>query len=503
MHAGLSLEGMSETTVQAGGNEFQEAEGQLQEEADAFRHAEVFKARIVGRRADRIRTITMFGDVAALVAALGLTAGLNEILGRGGLSGTQLLLFAVLLPMWVLLGTHMGLYRLPDRTTDWSFADDLSAAFIVCSIWAWFWLLAMSALDVAPVLPSIALWTFSILLVPLVRSVVRDRLMHADWYRQSVMVVGTPAAVGRVRRRIDRQPDWCYDVVETVEVGSPFDPGAQPHSIAPVAKLLDVDRVILAEGPAEITVRTLLIRDLLESGISVDLVSSEADLFRSDAVVNHLEGLPTLTYSPIRLGSAANAIKRGIDVVCASILLVAISPILAYVAIRIKLDSPGPVFFRQERRGLFGCHFKLVKFRTMTVDAEERLAEVEALKLHPDSAAFKAAKDPRVTKYGDALRRRSLDELPQLWNVIVGDMSLVGPRPLPLHEAAHVPPRYRARERVRPGLTGPWQVFGRSDIPFEDMIKLDYMYVSTWSPRGDLKLLLRTIAVVFKARGAY
>jgi len=494
---------MTDTTVQAGGNEFQDTDGQPLEEGDPFRHEEVFAARIVGHRADRIRTITMVGDVAALGIALALTAGLTETLGRDGLSGTQLALFAVLLPLWVLLGVHFGLYRLPDRTTDWSFADDLSAAFVVCSIWGWFWLLGMSALEVAPVLPSITLWGFSILLVPLIRSVVRDRLKQAEWYRQSVILVGTPGAVERVKRRIDRQPDWCFDVVETIQVGSRFDRGAQPESIAKVAKALDVERVILAEGPAEISERTQLIRDLLEDGVYVDLVSSEADVFRSNAAVNHLEGLPTLSYSPVRLGRTANAIKRGIDISCASVMLVALSPLFAYIAIRIKFDSQGPVFFKQDRRGLFGCRFKLVKFRTMTVDAEERLAEVEALKLHPDSATFKAAKDPRVTKYGDTLRRRSLDELPQLWNVIVGDMSLVGPRPLPLQEAAHVPPRYRARERVRPGLTGPWQVLGRSDIPFEDMIKLDYMYVSTWSPRGDLKLLLRTVAVVFKARGAY
>ncbi|MEZ5156893.1 MAG: sugar transferase [Solirubrobacterales bacterium] len=494
---------MTETTVQAGGNEFQDTDGQPVHEAEMYRHEDVFGARLVGHRADRIRTTTMAADVAGLGIALALTAGLMEVAGRSALNGTQLALFLVLVPVWILLGIHFGLYRLPERTTDWSVADDLSAAFVVCSIWGWFWLLGMSAVDVAPVLSSIALWGFSIVLIPITRSVVRDRLKRADWYRQTVMLVGTPAAVGRVQRRIDRQPDWCFDVVKTLQVGGRFDREAQPDSIVATANELEVDRVILAEGPAEISRRTQLIRDVIEHGIHVDLVFSEADLFRSSAAVDHLEGLPTVSYSPVRLGPTANAIKRGIDVVCASFMLVVLAPLLAYIAVRIKLDSQGPVLFKQKRRGRLGGQFELFKFRTMTTDAEERLLEVEALKLHPESATFKAAKDPRVTRYGDSLRRRSLDELPQLWNVIIGDMSLVGPRPLPLQEAAHVPPRYRARERVRPGLTGPWQVFGRSDIPFEDMIKLDYMYVSTWSPRGDLKLLLRTIAVVFKARGAY
>lgn len=494
---------MSETTVQAGGNEFQEVEGQPLAEPAAQRYDEVFNARVVGHRADRIRDLTMAGDIAALFVALASTALLSAILGRNGLDGPQLIAFVALLPLWVMLGVHFGLYRLPERTTDWSFADDLSAAFVVCSIWGWFWLLAMSAIAVGEVLPSLALWALSIVLVPLSRSLVRSRLKRTTWYRQAVMLVGSPTAVERVQRRIARQPDWCFDVVESIQIGSRFDRGNDADSLVSLARDLDVERVIVAEGPAEITERTRLIRDLLERGIYVDLVSSEADVFRSTAGISHLEGLPTLSYSPVRLSPLANAIKRTIDVTCASLLLTGLSPLLAYIAIRIKLDSPGPVFFKQDRRGLQGSRFKLIKFRTMATDAEDRLREVADLKLHPDSVTFKAAKDPRVTKYGDALRRRSLDELPQLWNVITGDMSLVGPRPLPIDEAAHVPPRYRARERVRPGLTGPWQVLGRSDIPFEDMIKLDYMYVSTWSPRGDLKLLLRTVAVVFGARGAY
>ncbi|MEZ5062901.1 MAG: exopolysaccharide biosynthesis polyprenyl glycosylphosphotransferase [Solirubrobacterales bacterium] len=495
---------MTETTVPAGGNEFHDVEGPaLEEPAAAQLLEEVFNARVVGHRADRIRNLTMFGDLTALFAALISTAALNAVFGRAGLDWTQLIAFVALLPVWVMLGVHFGLYRLPERTTDWSFADDLSAAFVVCSIWGWFWLLVMSAIATGVVLPSLALWAFSIVLVPVGRSVVRSHLKKADWYRQSVMLVGSPTAVERVQRRIARQPDWCFDIVKSIQIGSRFDRGQSADSIASVARDAEVERVIVAEGPAEITERTRLIRDLLERGIYVDLVSSEADVFRSTAGLSHLEGLPTLSYSPVRLSPLAHAIKRTIDVTCASALLLMLSPLLAYIAIRIKLDSTGPVFFKQDRRGLCGTHFKLIKFRTMTTDAEERLLEVAALKLHPDSVTFKAAKDPRVTGYGERLRRRSLDELPQLWNVIIGDMSLVGPRPLPLDEAAHVPPRYRARERVRPGLTGPWQVLGRSDIPFEDMIKLDYMYVSTWSPRGDLKLLLRTVAVVFGARGAY
>lgn len=495
---------MSESTVQAGGNEFQQTEERAPQAGDLYLREDAFDARVVGLRADRVRRVTMAGDVLALCASLALTVGFAAVLGRRTvLDDSQLVIFLALLPLWLLFGNLYGLYRLLERNTDWSFADDLSATFVVSSVWGWFWLLAMSAIAVGEVLTSLALWAFSIAMVPLVRSIFRTYLKGTDWYRQSVMVVGTPAAVQRVKQRIDRQPAWCFDIVESIQVGGHFDPGGRATTIAARADELGVGRVIIAEGPADVAQRTRLIRDLLELGIYVDYVSSEADVFRSDAGVSHLEGLPTLSYSPVRLSPSAKVVKRSIDVVGASVLLIVISPVLAYIAIRIKLDSHGPVFFRQDRRGVNGANFKLLKFRTMTTDAEDRLVEVAALRLHPGSATFKAANDPRVTGYGEMLRRRSLDEIPQLWNVIIGEMSLVGPRPLPLQEATQVPPRYRARERVRPGLTGPWQVLGRSDIPFEDMIKLDYMYVSTWSPRGDLKLLLKTVAVVFQARGAY
>lgn len=500
---------MSETIFQ-GARTLQEAEDQRAEAEDHRIEAPAsmarrLPARAIGRRAYWIRRITLVTDLAALGAALAIAAGLVAVLGRPALDSGDFLLFAGLVPLWVLLANHFGLYHLPERTDDWSFADDLSSAFVVCSIWACFWLFARSAIETGAtdVLLSMVVWAGSIAIIPIFRSSMRVHLRSTGWYRQSVLLVGSPVGVDRVLRRIRRQPDWCLDVVETVAMDGRFDVAARSADVSSLARSLGVGRVIVAGGPVDIAERTRMIRDLLELGVYVDLVSSEADVFRPTAFINHLEGLPTLAFSPVRLSPSAKLIKRAIDISCASFLLVVLSPLLAYIAARIKLDSAGPVLFKQDRAGLAGSHFKVMKFRTMIVDAEDRLREVSSLKLHPDSAAFKAIEDPRVTKYGALLRRRSLDELPQLWNVLTGSMSLVGPRPLPLDEAAQVPPRYRAREGVRPGLTGPWQVFGRSDIPFEDMLKLDYMYVSTWSPRGDLKLLLRTVGVVLQARGAY
>jgi lipopolysaccharide/colanic/teichoic acid biosynthesis glycosyltransferase len=184
--------------------------------------------------------------------------------------------------------------------------------------------------------------------------------------------------------------------------------------------------------------------------------------------------------------------------------LLALAPFVGMVALLIKLDSRGPVFFRQVRMGAGERAFRMWKFRTMVMDAEARKAELAHLNAHAkaggDPRMFKIPSDPRVTRIGSFLRRYSLDELPQLINVLTGEMSLIGPRPLILEEDEHI--REWGRKRLlllKPGITGLWQVLGRSAIPFEEMVKLDYLYVTTWSLTGDFKLLLQTIPAI--ARG--
>jgi lipopolysaccharide/colanic/teichoic acid biosynthesis glycosyltransferase len=175
-------------------------------------------------------------------------------------------------------------------------------------------------------------------------------------------------------------------------------------------------------------------------------------------------------------------------------------PLFALIGLAIKLDSEGPVFFRQTRMGAGGRTFRIWKFRTMAPDADERKAEVAHLNKHlqngGDPRMFKIPDDPRVTRFGRWLRRYSLDELPQVLNVVRGEMSLVGPRPLILDEDQYVAAWARQRLNLKPGCTGPWQVQGRSGIPFEEMVRLDYLYVTGWSLFGDLKLVFRTFPML-------
>jgi lipopolysaccharide/colanic/teichoic acid biosynthesis glycosyltransferase len=186
--------------------------------------------------------------------------------------------------------------------------------------------------------------------------------------------------------------------------------------------------------------------------------------------------------------------------------LVVLAPLLALLALMIKIDSPGPVFFRQIRIGAAGRTFRIFKFRSMHADADERKPEVAHLNRHlapgGDPRMFKIVDDPRVTRVGKFLRRFCLDELPQLLNVVVGEMSLVGPRPLILDEDQHVERWARRRLNLKPGVTGPWQVLGRSEIPFEEMVRLDYLYVTRWSLMGDLRLIALTIPALCRRANA-
>ena len=199
---------------------------------------------------------------------------------------------------------------------------------------------------------------------------------------------------------------------------------------------------------------------------------------------------------PPTFSRLSKASKRGLDIAGASVGLLLLSPLLALIAVAIKLDSRGLVFFTQQRSGRGGRFFKLYKFRSMKIDS--------TVLVRDDGAIVKAPDDDRITRVGRLIRRFSLDEAPQLLNVLRGDMSLVGPRPLVLAEHAALSEAWQSRRAdLRPGLTGPWQVSGRSHIPFQDMIKFDYQYVAGWSLARDIEILLATLPAVISGRGAY
>jgi lipopolysaccharide/colanic/teichoic acid biosynthesis glycosyltransferase len=200
------------------------------------------------------------------------------------------------------------------------------------------------------------------------------------------------------------------------------------------------------------------------------------------------------------LTRSSAAVKRTFDLVGASLGLLAIAPVWLAIVIAIKLDSRGPVFFRQKRVGRHGKHFEVFKFRTMVPDAEALKDSLRG-RNEAQEGLFKIADDPRVTRAGRLLRKSSLDELPQLLNIIRGEMSLVGPRPLVLDEDSRVEGWYRRRLELKPGMTGPWQILGPARVPLREMGAIDYLYVANWSLWGDIKIMLRTVPHVLARRG--
>jgi lipopolysaccharide/colanic/teichoic acid biosynthesis glycosyltransferase len=233
--------------------------------------------------------------------------------------------------------------------------------------------------------------------------------------------------------------------------------------------------------------------------VKVSIVPSLLEVVGSAVEFDSVGGVTVLGLRRPGLSRSSRAIKRTIDIVGAGIGVLAVSPLLLAAAIMIKLDSDGPVFFRQSRVGRDGQLFSILKFRSMYCDAEQLRAELEAL--NETEGLFKVAADPRITPIGRVLRKCSIDELPQLFNVLRGEMSLVGPRPLIPEEDALIEGHHRSRLTLAPGMTGPWQILGPIRPPLSEMAKTDYLYAANWSIWTDVKLLVRTFAHVGSRRG--
>ena len=236
-------------------------------------------------------------------------------------------------------------------------------------------------------------------------------------------------------------------------------------------------------------------------GVAVRVVPQGYEWMVHDPAKYNIGIIPVLEYWDVDVNYRLRA-KRFFDLCLAWIIFLFLSPVLAVIAVRIKLDSPGPVFYKSRRYGLCGKVFPMYKFRSMVCNAEEMLSQLKD-KNEVDGPIFKIRKDPRVTKFGTFLRKYSLDELPQIFNVIKGDMSLVGPRPLPVEQIEKEDLQQFKRLEVRPGITGLWQIRGRSDLPFVRLVKWDIWYINNWSFGLDLYILFQTLPVVLKGKGAY
>jgi len=270
--------------------------------------------------------------------------------------------------------------------------------------------------------------------------------------------------------------------------------------IRELAQTLDVHRAIVAPGSAEAAEMLNLVRTLKAVGVRVSVLPRLLEVVGSSVEFDDLHGVTIMGVRRFELTRSSRVVKRAFDLLGASLGLLAVSPLLAAIAVAIKLDSRGPVFFRQLRVGQHGERFYMLKFRTMVPDAEA-LKDSLRHRNEAHGGLFKIAEDPRVTRVGGFLRKSALDELPQLFNILKGEMSLVGPRPLVIEEDQRVEGWHRRRLELMPGMTGHWQILGPSRVPLGEMVAIDYLYVANWSLWKDVKIMLRTVPHVLCRRG--
>jgi exopolysaccharide biosynthesis polyprenyl glycosylphosphotransferase len=458
------------------------------------------------RRGTVLARMLFTGDtLAAVTAAAVATAALNLV----SPAGFAYVLCATVL--WPLAAFSIGLYR-SDQLATWASAvTELPRGFVAMLLITWplFGIAAVLGLDRVVALTFLTVAGTAVL-TGLARTVVRSGLHRTPDLRQRTLILGSGQVAGHVVEKLEKNAQFGLVPVGIVDddvhdVGSPDLPWlGRFDDLAEVIEMQQIDRVIIAFSRASHEQLLESIRACRDAGVAVDVVPRLFEFLDGVRALDQVGGLPLLSIGAPMLTSVSMAAKRTLDVAGSLALMAVLSPLMIAAAIAIKLESRGPVFFRQPRAGRDNSSFQLIKFRSMYVDAEARKAEMEALNEADDGVMFKIREDPRVTRVGRFLRRFSLDELPQLINVLTGEMSLVGPRPLIFPETAALEETWHLRRlELRPGLTGPWQVYGRSQSPFQEMVRFDYQYVAGWSLARDIELLLATLPAVMSGRGAY
>jgi exopolysaccharide biosynthesis polyprenyl glycosylphosphotransferase len=413
--------------------------------------------------------------------------------------------------LWPFAAFSIGLYR-SDQLATWASAvSEIPRGFVAVLLITWPLFGAASVLGLDQV---VALTFFTVAATAVfagcARAIVRAGLHRAPDLRQRTLILGSGIVAGQVVKKIHNNAQFGLVPVGIVDddvhdIGTPDLPWlGRFKDLDAIIEAQSIDRVIIAFSRASHEELLESIRACRDAGVAIDVVPRLFEFLDGVRALDQVGGLPLLSIGAPMLTSASMAAKRGLDIVGSLALLTVFSPVMISAAIAIKLESRGPVFFRQPRAGRGNKSFQLIKFRSMYIDAERRKKEFEQLNEAGDGVMFKIREDPRVTRVGRIIRRFSVDELPQLVNVLKGEMSLVGPRPLIFPETAALDEGWHLRRlELRPGLTGPWQVYGRSQSPFQEMVRFDYQYVAGWSLARDIELLLATLPAVLSGRGAY
>jgi exopolysaccharide biosynthesis polyprenyl glycosylphosphotransferase len=444
------------------------------------------------------RRLLTIADALAAACALLIT------IAAASRQPLSVLVFATI-PLIVVMSKAFGTYEREDLLVRKSTLDEAPQLFQLATLYALaVWLLYGLIIGGGRERRELLLLWISLFGLLLLFRAISRSISRRLTTPERCLVVGDQATSNWMQTKFARRRSLHAIVVATVVPDESRNGDGTPalgdaSDLQALASQLLVDRIVIAPGTADLPGVIDVVHAATTAGLKVSVLPRVLEIVGTSVQFDDVEGVPLLSMRPLRLTRSSRILKRGLDVIGAAFGLVILSPLLAGITCAIKLDSAGPALFRQRRVGRDGGSFEMIKFRTMVRDADEHKDTFRHL--NQASGLFKIANDPRMTRVGRFLRRTSLDELPQLVNVLRGEMSLVGPRPLIADEDRQIEGWRRRRLRLTPGMTGHWQVLGSARLPLEEMARIDYLYVTNWSLWLDIKILLRTVPYVLARRG--
>jgi exopolysaccharide biosynthesis polyprenyl glycosylphosphotransferase len=459
------------------------------------------------RRGWLVRRALLSADVLGLVFAFFLA----KLLISSDGTGDPWLEFGVLLstlPLWVVGAKLYGLYDRDEEHVDHSTIDEVVGVFQLVTLGAWFFFVGTWLAGVAePHVPRlIVFWALAVVFVTTARGLARTTARRSPFYLQNTLILGAGHIGQLAARKLLQHPEYGINLVGFVDAHPrPRRPELEhlalvgpSDRLTELISVLDIERVIIAFSDATHEELLTTIRELRKLDVQIDVVPRLFEIVGPKAGIHAFEGLALVGLPPTHISPSSRFLKRALDHIVATVMLIVLAPVIAAIAIAIRLDSPGPALFRQTRLGRDMKPFTVLKFRTMRVDtdqAEHRRYIASTLTHHASPNAnglYKLDQKSAVTRVGRLLRKTSLDELPQLFNVLFGEMSLVGPRPCLDYETEGFAEHHYERFLVPPGLTGLWQVTARAKSTFGEALDMDVEYVRGWSFSLDLRLLLKT-----------
>jgi exopolysaccharide biosynthesis polyprenyl glycosylphosphotransferase len=475
------------------------------------------RTAIIRRRGWLVHRALLAADIVGLSAAFAV----GELLVPGASQAlapwSEVVVFVAILPLWVVGAKLFGLFDRDEERTDHSTVDDLTRVLLLVTLGA-FLLTQLGTLTSLPQPDQSRItvfWATAIGFVVLARIGARIAARRSITYLQNTVIVGAGEIGQLIARKLLQHREYGINLIGFVDA-DPIDRVAgldhlavigPPEWLPDIVRTLDVERVIVAFSKDSHRELLRMIRPLSELGVQIDIVPRLFEVVGPRVAIHTIEGVPLVGLPPVRLNPSSRLTKRAIDLVGAATLLILAAPLFLLIALRIKLDSPGPVLFKQTRLGIGMRQFTALKFRTMYVGTpdEDHREFVRASMDHSipplPNGLYKLERTGAITPFGRWLRRTSLDELPQLLNVLRGDMSLVGPRPCLPYETENFAPHHFERFAVPAGITGLWQVTARARSTFGEALDLDVSYARGWSLGLDLRLLCRTPVEILHPSG--